>query len=78
MSGGLYLTEYHPELETVYDVGKEIVVYRGFDDLVGTIRRILAHPGEAEAIRQAGRRRALTEHTWEKRFERIFSLMNLT
>jgi len=77
MSGGLYLTEYHPELEAAYDIGKEIAVYRGVDDLVATIRRLLEHPEEAEAIRAAGRRRALREHTWEKRFERIFSLLKL-
>lgn len=77
MSGGLYLTEYHPELETVYDLGREIIAYRGFDDLVAKIRHLLSHPEEAEAIRQAGFRRARRNHTWEMRFERVFSLMNL-
>jgi spore maturation protein CgeB len=77
MSGGLYLTEYHPELETVYDLGREIVTYRGFDDLVERTRQLLAHPDEAEAIRQAGFRRARREHTWEMRFEKVFTLMNL-
>jgi spore maturation protein CgeB len=77
MSGGLYLTEYHRELETVYDIGTEIVAYTGLDDLVEKIKWLLANPGEAETIRQAGRRRALTDHTWEKRFEKIFSLLNL-
>lgn len=77
MSGGLYLTEYHPELETVYDLGKEIVTYRGFDELMAKIRRLLADQDEAEAIRQAGFRRARKEHTWEMRFERVFTLMNL-
>ncbi|MBU1184892.1 MAG: glycosyltransferase, partial [Proteobacteria bacterium] len=74
MSGGLYLTEYHPELETVYDLGKEIVTYRGFDELVAKIRHLLANPDEAEAIRRAGFRRAREEHTWEMRFERVFTL----
>jgi spore maturation protein CgeB len=77
MSGGLYLTEYHPELERVYDVGTEIVAYRGFDDLKAKIRHLLAKPDEAEAIRRAGFRRARRDHTWEMRFERLFSLMNL-
>ena len=77
MSGGLYLTESHPELERVYDLEKEIVVYRGFDDLTAKIRHLLADPQRAEAIRQAGLRRARKEHTWEMRFERVFSLMNL-
>ncbi len=77
MSGGLYLTEYHPELQRVYDLGKEIVAYRGFDDLLANIRRLLADPERAERIRLAGFRRARKEHTWEMRFERLFSLMNL-
>jgi hypothetical protein len=77
MSGGLYLTEYHPELQRVYDLGKEIVAYRGFDDLLANIRRLLADPERAAAIRLAGFRRARKEHTWEMRFERLFSLMNL-
>lgn len=77
MSGGLYLTEYHPELERVYDLGKEIVTYRGFDDLLANIRHLLADSQRAEAIRQAGFQRARKEHTWEMRFERVFSLMNL-
>lgn len=77
MSGGLYLTEYHAELENAYDIGNEIVAYRGFDDLVDKIKWLLSHPNEAEAIRQAGRRRALMEHTWEGRFERILSLLCL-
>jgi hypothetical protein len=77
MSGGLYLTEYHPELEGVYDIGREIVAYGGFDDLMVKIRHLLTNPEEAEAIRRAGFRRARRDHTWEMRFERVFRLMNL-
>jgi spore maturation protein CgeB len=77
MSGGLYLTEYHPELERMYDLGKEIVTYRGFDDLLTNIRHLLSDPQRAEAIRQAGFRRARRDHSWEMRFERVFTLMNL-
>ncbi|MCG2740381.1 MAG: glycosyltransferase, partial [Syntrophaceae bacterium] len=70
-------TEDHPELETVYNVGREIIAYRGFDDLLAKIRRLLANPGEADAIRQAGYRRARRDHTWEMRFEKVFTLMGL-
>jgi spore maturation protein CgeB len=52
-------------------------VYRGFDDLTAKIRHLLVDPQRAETIRQAGFRRARKEHTWEMRFERVFSLMNL-
>jgi hypothetical protein len=77
MSGGLYLTEQHEELESVFEVGKEIVTYTTHDDLVAKIRRLLACPEEAERIRIAGRKRALREHSWEMRFEKILGLMGL-
>ncbi len=77
MSGGLYLTEYHRELEKVYDLEKEIVTYRSFEELLARIRYLLAHPGEAEDIRKKGFRRATSEHTWERRFEKVFTLMGL-
>jgi hypothetical protein len=72
MSGGLYLTEEHEELSRFFEVGKEIVAYRGIEDLIAKVRWLVASPGEAESIRAAGRARALREHTWEMRFETVF------
>ena len=77
MSGGLYLTEYHPELEKFYELDKEIVAYTDFDDLLKKIRNLLRNPEEANKIRIKGKQRALNEHTWEMRFEKIFNLMGL-
>ncbi|MDO9565361.1 MAG: glycosyltransferase [Candidatus Desulfaltia sp.] len=77
MSGGLYLTEHNLELEKVYNIGKEIITYTSFDNLVVKIRYFLSNPEKAEAIRKKGVQRAHTEHTWEMRFEKIFTLMGL-
>jgi len=77
MSRGLYLTEYHPELQRAYDLQHEIVTYSGFDDLLAKIRYLLAHPEKAEEIRGKGYQRARQEHTWERRFEKLFNLMGL-
>ena len=77
MSKGLYLTEYHPELERAYDLQHEIVAYGGFDDLLAKIRYLLAHPEKAEEIRDKGYQKARQEHTWEQRFEKLFNLMGL-
>jgi spore maturation protein CgeB len=76
MSGGLYVTEYHPELTQVY-APDEIVMYRGFDDLAAKIRSLLAHPEKAEEIRKKGLARARGSHTWEMRFEKVFRLLGL-
>lgn len=77
MSGGLYLTEDHLELKRVYRAGEEIVTYRGFDDLRAKVRYLLENPQDAERIRLAGFQRARMEHTWEMRFARVFSILNL-
>jgi spore maturation protein CgeB len=77
MSGGLYLTEDHPELASFFEPGKEIITYTGIDDLVRKIKYYLANPAEAEEIRKRGYERSLREHTWELRFEKIFRLFCL-
>ncbi len=77
MSGGLYLTSRHPDLAECYEIGKEVVCYRDKWDCLGKIRHLLKHSEEAAAIRKAGRERALRDHTWEQRFERLFHLVGL-
>ena len=77
MSGGLYMTEYHPELARCYDLEKEIVTYADFDDLTERIKDLLSNPEKAEEIRKRGFNRARIEHSWEMRFEKIFRLMGL-
>jgi spore maturation protein CgeB len=77
MSGGLYLTEQHPELEMVYDIPNEIVTFSGFDDLLTKIKDLLSHPEKVEEIRKKGVLRARREHTWELRFEKIFYFLGV-
>jgi spore maturation protein CgeB len=77
MSGGLYLTQYHPELENVYRVGSEILCYRTPEDLADTVARYLAHPDAAELVRSAGHRRAMENHTWRQRFATAFRQLGL-
>jgi len=77
MSGGLYITEHSNEIERVFEIGKDILTYRTFVELVEKIQYLLGHPDEAEDIRKAGHSRAISEHTWEMRFEKIFTLIGL-
>lgn len=75
--GGFLLTDYSPDLEEYYQVGKEVDCYRSFEEMADKIRYYLAHDKEREAIAKAGHERTLREHTWDKRFADIFHKIKL-
>src|SRR5215472_4408272 len=75
MSGSCYVTHDNPDLRLVYKVGEEVVTYRSVGDCVEKVRWYLSHEDERERVAQAGRERALTGHTWEKRFNDLFDVL---
>ena len=77
MSGAFYLTQYHQELLPFFQMDKEIVCYHDWVDLVDKANYYLAHPKQTEAIRKAARQRSLAEHTWKRRFEKVFRQMGV-
>jgi hypothetical protein len=77
MSGAFYLLEYVDEIEDFFVPGREIVCFEGRADLVDKCRYYLDHDAEREAIAEAGRRRALADHTWQKRLGDAFAEMGL-
>lgn len=77
MTGGFYMVEYLPELENFYEIGKEIVCFRGKEDLLQKVQYYLSHPEEREKIRFTGYRRAQRDHTWQNRFRELFEDLKL-
>ena len=77
MSGAFYMVEYMEELEEFFEIGKEIVCYHDPASLVDKVKYYLAHEDEREKIRQAGHRRAVNEHTWQRRFQMVFEAIGL-
>jgi len=75
MSGSCYVTHDNPDLRLVYKVGEEVVTYRSLGDCVEKVRWYLSHEDERQRVAQAGRERALTSHTWEKRFKDLFDVL---
>ena len=71
--GGFLITGEAPNIEEYYNVGSEIVVYRNINDLVDKVRYYLNNSDERELIAKSGCSRALSCHTYEKRFEEIFT-----
>jgi hypothetical protein len=70
--GGCYLTTYNWELVNHYEMGKEILCYRSVEELVEMYSYYKKRPEECLKIAQAAYRRSEAEHTWEKRFQKIF------
>jgi len=74
MSGGLLLCGDFPDLRRVYEVGREVLTYTSQEDCLKKIRHLLNRPQKCSQIRRAARGRALRDHTWEKRFQKVFEL----
>lgn len=77
MSGALYCTGYTDELAEMFEPDKEVLVYRGQYELLEKVQFYLAHPAEAEKIRKSGLNRALRDHTYHKRFKKLFRSIGL-
>jgi len=78
MCGALYLTGYCEELEEFYELDKEVLIYRNEHEMLDKVRYYLAHPEAADKVREAGRKRALNDHTYHKRFITLFDNLSLS
>ena len=69
--GIFVLVDYNPELEKLFEIGKEIVVYRGVDELKKLIRYYLDHPEEREKIAKAGQERVVKDYSVKVAFKNM-------
>jgi spore maturation protein CgeB len=77
MCGTCYLTGHSEEIKEFYDVGQEIDTYCDTSELVDKLRFYLEHPNASAELRQAGYRRARRDHTWKRRFQKLFEGVGL-
>jgi len=70
--GACYVTTFNWELPLHYEIGKEILCYRSVEELIEIYTYYHRRPEDCLKIAQAAWRRCSAEHTWEKRFRRIF------
>lgn len=71
--GGVELVD-REDVEMFYDVGTEVAVWRDVDELEDLARRALEDERWARGLRDAGRRRTLAEHTFDRRMRTVESL----
>jgi spore maturation protein CgeB len=77
-SGACYLTTFNWELALHYEIGKEILCYRSVEEIVELFSFYRRRPDECWRIAQSAYRRCINEHTWEKRFRKLFEEVGIT
>ena len=73
--GALLITPYVPYLEELFDLEKELVIYKDMYDLKEKIDYYLEHDKEREKIARAGQRRTLKNHTYKNRVKEIIKII---
>jgi len=79
MCGGLQFAPYINELAEYFDDNKEIVMYKSKDEYIDKAKYYLRDDmfEKRTKMKHAARLRAEQEHTWTKRFKKIFELLKL-
>ena len=77
MAGGFYLVQEAPDHSQYYNLGIEIVTWSEPGDFIEKALFYSRNPQVAEKVREAGQKRALGEHTWQHRFDRLFDHVRL-
>ncbi len=73
--GVFQLLQRVPGVTEFFEEGKEIVCFDSREEMIDKIRYYLAHDEERQRIAAAAHARALREHTWAQRIERMVMLM---
>ncbi|MFA7289818.1 MAG: glycosyltransferase [Melioribacteraceae bacterium] len=72
-SGSFQLTTHNENLQDYFDLRNELITFTDKEDLFQKINYYLNNDSERERIAKNSYLRAITSHTWEKRFQEIFS-----
>lgn len=72
LSGGFILTEYAPGIEHMFEIGKEMDVFRTREELQEKIKYYLVHEKEREEVAQRGYERAIRDYDSKAAFSRVF------
>lgn len=72
----LLLTNYTPNLDKLFEINKEIVVYSQLGEVDEIIRYLLDNPDEIEKIAENGYQRVKRDHTYFHRAQKLIEIIN--
>lgn len=76
-AGGFLLTDYRPALEEIFDLKKDIAVYKDSAEARELVDYYLKHPQQREKMSASAREKIITAHTYDHRIETIINKMSL-
>lgn len=72
---GFLLTNYQPDMMSVFEPGKDFVYYESRQDLMEKIDYYLKNDDERKRVAKNGHEKVKADHTYEIRLEEIFSIV---
>ena len=72
-SGAFFLTDHAQQLETLFEIGKEIVTFESTDDLRDKINHFLENPDKRQAIADRGYQKAHSDHSYAHRMSELLA-----
>lgn len=73
--GAMLITDAKDNLNELFEVGKEVVVYSSPEEAAELIEYYASHPKERDAIARAGQQHTLREHTYRQRMEELVAML---
>lgn len=79
MCGAAHVVNVSTELQEYFEPDREMIFYDGFDELIDKGRFWLDPKRDTarQSLREAARIRAVAEHTWTHRFQRLFDALGI-
>jgi glycosyltransferase involved in cell wall biosynthesis len=77
MAGAAFVSNPHAGIERWFEPGREFLLVSGTDEAVAAYEELLSDPGQAEELGTRARERALDEHTYAHRTQRLLELLGI-
>lgn len=76
-SGGFCMTNYQPEIEEYFEIGKDIECFRNFDELRAKVRFYLTHEDARLQVLMNGYEKVRSKHTYAHRISEMMKMAKL-
>jgi spore maturation protein CgeB len=74
--GAFLLTDHKDNLDSLFELNREVVAWRSIDDCLGAIDHCLRDDQTRQAIARAGQAKTLAQHTYRHRAAEILRFVN--